>query len=37
MYERCSVRPCANGVVWCCGMGENKYVKVVWSYVEKEE
>ena len=28
--ERCGMGTCANGVVWCSGIGEKKYCEVVW-------
>ena len=30
--ERCGMGPCAHGVMWCSGMCEKKYFKVVWLY-----
>ena len=32
VYERCGMGPCANGVVWCSGKDEEKYIEVVRSY-----
>ena len=29
VYERCSMGPCANGVVCCNGIGEKKYVEMI--------
>ena len=37
VYERNDTGPCANGVkCGVVGIGENKYVEVIWSYGEKE-
>ena len=37
MNEMCGMGTYVIGVVYCSGMGEKKYIEVVWSYVEDEE